>query len=327
MKHLPLIVFLGFATSAFAQSPPGAPQNLTSNVSGSTVTLNWAAPSTGLPTGYIVEASVVPGGPLVASLPVAATTLTVPNVPTGTYFVRVRALNAAVQGPPSNEVTVSVAASGCPGPPAPPVLTVRSTALRVTVLWTTGPGCPSTSYRLLAGTGPGLANVANLDMGGQLGLTVDAPAGTYFVRVIGTNPFGTSAPTQDLVLRVGPNLLTDTAHPNGVVAFDVVLTSTGNYVATLTWVDPSIDLDFYLTSPGCPYPPTTCLLAISDAVGVNVETVTRPVAAGESYRLYVDNFTNRTTAFTILNSVLPADEGTDAEQDAAVEPRIRKSRR
>jgi hypothetical protein len=122
------------------------------------------------------------------------------------------------------------------------------------------------------------------------------------------------------------NALSGTIRPGEFGFFDVTLTQTGVYVGSLTWVDPAIDLDLYLTSPGCPYPPTNCLLAISDAVGVNVETVSRPVTAGQTYRLYVDNFTNRTTSFTIVNTVGPAlaaNVAADAASDESV-PTLRK---
>ena len=221
-------------------------------------------------------------------------------------------MNGGAQSAPSNETTVSVASSGCPGPPTAPVVSISATGLQVGANWTSGAGCPATSFLLQAGSAPGLANIAQINMGGQLGVAAMVPAGNYYVRVIGSNQFGTSPPSEDLLMRVAVNALTETIRPNGVVSFDVTLTQTGTYIGTLTWIDPAIDLDFYLTSPGCPYPPSGCLLAISDAVGVNSESVSRPVVAGQLYRLYVDNFTSRTTAFTIVNSVAPGDT-TDAE--------------
>jgi hypothetical protein len=309
-KCLSLVFVLAIATPVFAQAP-GAPSNLTNSVSGTTVTLNWSAAS-GSVTSYLVEASVVPGGATVASLPVTATSLTVPNVPLGTYFVRVRALNGGAQSAPSNEVTVAVTGggtTGCPGPPAAPIAAISAAGLQVGVNWSSGPGCPATSFLLQAGSGPGLANVAQINMGGQTAISAMVPAGNYYVRIIGSNQFGTGPPSEDLLMRVAVNALSETIRPNGIVSFDVTLTQTGTYVGTLMWVDPAIDLDFYLTSPGCLYPPGSCLLAISDAVGVNVESVTSPVVAGQAFRLYVDNFTNRTTSFTIVNAVAPRDEG------------------
>ena len=288
------------ATSALAQ---GAPQNLTSAVNGTTVTLNWTSPG-GAVSGYVVEASVVPGGPLVASLAVGGTTLVVPNVPPGVYFVRVRALSGGAQGAPSNEVTVSVTGTGCPAPPLPPQLIVRATGFNVSLNWGASGGCAPSSYVLQAGSAPGLADIAQVNAGGQLGLSAVAPAGTYYIRVIGSNAFGTAV-SQELVARVAVNNVTDTVLPGDALFFDVTITQTGTYQGTLVWDDPSIDLDLYLTTPGCPYPPTGCTVAISDRTGVSVEQVSLPVATGQVYRLWVDNFTNRATAFTITNLVIP----------------------
>jgi len=287
------------ASSALAQV--AAPQNLTNVVNGTTVTLTWTAPAGGV-TGYVVEASVVPGGPLVASLAVGGTTLVVPNVPPGVYFVRVRALNGGAQSAPSNETTVSVTGTGCPAPPLPPQVIVRATGLNVSLSWGSSGGCAPTSFVLQAGSAPGLSNIAQVNAGGQLGLSAVAPAGTYFIRVIGSNAFG-SAVSQEFVARVAVNNVTDTIFPGDALFFDVTLTQTGTYRGTLVWDDPSIDLDLYLTTPGCPYPPGGCTVAISDATGVSVEQVSLPVTAGQVYRLWVDNFTNRATAFTITSVV------------------------
>ena len=296
-----LALNLLLATSALAQV--AAPQNLTNVVTGTTVTLTWTAPA-GAVTGYVVEASVVPSGPLVASLAVGGTTLVVPNVPPGVYFVRVRALSGGAQSAPSNEVTVSVTggSSGCPAAPLPPQLIVKATGFNVSLNWASSGGCAPTSFVLQAGSAPGLANIAQVNAGGQLGLSAVAPAGTYFIRVIGSNAFGTAV-SQEMVARVAVNNVTDTILPGDALVFDVTLTQTGTYQGTLVWDDPSIDLDLYLTTAGCPYPPTGCTIAISDRTGVSVEQVSLPVSAGQVYRLWVDNFTNRATSFTITNLV------------------------
>jgi hypothetical protein len=296
------------ASSAFAQS------NLTSSVSGSTVTLSWSGASSG---SYVVEAALVPGGPVIASLPVVGTSLTVPNVPAGTYYVRVR---PGAGGAASNEVVVSVS-SGCPAPPLPPTLIVRSIATQAQALWSPSGGCAPTSYTLFAGSAPGLSNITVVNAGPQQSVSAIAPPGLYYVRVLGTNAFG-SAISEELALRVAVNAQSDTVAPNGAVYFDVVMTQTGPYQGTLLWNDASIDLDLYLTSPGCAYPPTGCLLDISDTSGTNTEQITRSVVAGETYRLWVDNFSTRTTAFTIFSS-FAADEVPPA---ASEEPVIRKQK-
>lgn len=88
---------------------PGAPQSLTPGVSGGTVTLAWMPPGTGgSPASYVVEAGSAPGLSNLASVPVIGTSFVASGVPRGTYYVRVRAVNAAGSGPPTADVTVVV---------------------------------------------------------------------------------------------------------------------------------------------------------------------------------------------------------------------------
>jgi hypothetical protein len=107
------ILNVGGASSAPAAAPsgptPGAPDGLTQDVSGTLVTLNWAAPATGSATRYLIEATI-PDGTLVASLDTGnpATSFSHPNTPAGHYIVTVRAGNASGFGPPSSPVTVIV---------------------------------------------------------------------------------------------------------------------------------------------------------------------------------------------------------------------------
>jgi hypothetical protein len=90
-----------------AAQAPGAPANLTVQVNGPNVSFSWLAASGA--TGYVIEAGLEPGSSNLAIVPVGnVLTLSAPGVPPGTYYVRVRAVNAAGQGPPSNEVAVTV---------------------------------------------------------------------------------------------------------------------------------------------------------------------------------------------------------------------------
>ena len=306
-----LAVHLLLASTAFAQV--SAPQNLTSTVNGTTVTLTWSS-SAGAVTGYVVEASVLPNGPLVASLPVAATSVTVPNVPLGVYFVRVRALNGGIASPPSNEVTVSVTGgTGCPAPPLPPQLIVRAVGPSVTLNWASTGGCAPSSYVVQAGSAPGLADIAQVNVGAQNGLSAVAPTGTYFIRVVGTNAFG-AATSDELTARVAVNNVTDTIQPFNFLFFDVTLTSTGTYQVAQVWNDPTIDLNLYLTTAACPYPPTGCTLAASNQTNTNTEVVALPVQAGQTYRLYVENLSTRTTSFTFTSTVTPGAGGSREPQ-------------
>ncbi len=88
---------------------PVAPATFTAAVSGHTVTLGWSVAAG--TTQTIVEAGAAPGfvSPLVsAAFAAASTGVAFPGVPSGTYYARVRAVNACGQGGPSIERTVVV---------------------------------------------------------------------------------------------------------------------------------------------------------------------------------------------------------------------------
>lgn len=86
---------------------PGTPGTLTSSVAGGVVSLSWGA-ATGA-ASYVIDAGTTSGATNIGSFPLAGTGTTFSAaVPPGTYFVRIRAVNAAGTSAPSNEVTVVV---------------------------------------------------------------------------------------------------------------------------------------------------------------------------------------------------------------------------
>lgn len=88
------------------QAQPAAP-TLTAHVQGARVTLSWSAVDDA--THYDIEAGSAPGlANLLASPGHAGTSLTVESVPSGTYYVRVRAINWVGRSLPSEEVRVVV---------------------------------------------------------------------------------------------------------------------------------------------------------------------------------------------------------------------------
>ena len=90
---------------------PGAPTDLTAIVRGSYVFLGWNAGNGGLPTGYSLVATVVPGGPPVVVFPLSGTTLNVGGVPSATFYVYVVAHTACGTSAASNVVVVAPPAS------------------------------------------------------------------------------------------------------------------------------------------------------------------------------------------------------------------------
>ncbi|MCX6552400.1 MAG: hypothetical protein NTY02_15585, partial [Acidobacteria bacterium] len=188
--------------------PPGAPSGLTASASGSNVSLAWTAPATGGgPTAYVVEAGSAPGFANLANFSTgsAATSYAAGGVGNGTYYVRVRATNSAGTSGPSNEAILVVGGSGCSGPPgAPGGLTItQNSGGHVAFRWSAAAGGPTT-YVVEAGSGPGLANLARIDLGGT-GSTFAASgvgSGIYFVRVRAGNTCGTSGASNEVALIV-----------------------------------------------------------------------------------------------------------------------------
>jgi len=97
-----------------------APTNLTASSSGSSVTLNWTAPSSGTPTAYIIEAGSVSGLANLANFSTGntATTFSAVSIGADTYYVRVKATNGSSTSGASNEATL-VVGNVCSAPPAP----------------------------------------------------------------------------------------------------------------------------------------------------------------------------------------------------------------
>ncbi len=88
---------------------PAAPTGLAATVTGNVVSLAWTPPTSGgTPSGYRLEAGYAPGLANAAVAPTTAPGLTATGVPAATYYVRVRAFNAAGLGPATPEVVVTV---------------------------------------------------------------------------------------------------------------------------------------------------------------------------------------------------------------------------
>ena len=85
---------------------PVAPDALTATVSGSTVSLSWSDPADA--TGFELEFGFAPGQRAGAVRVSRITSLAVPGVPPGRYYVRIKAVNEVGASPASNEIRVDV---------------------------------------------------------------------------------------------------------------------------------------------------------------------------------------------------------------------------
>jgi hypothetical protein len=90
--------------------PPAAPSGLAGLTSGTSVSLQWQAPTSGgAVTGYAILAGSRSGLADIARIPLGpATAVSVSGVPAGVYYVKIVATNALGSSSPSNEIVVVV---------------------------------------------------------------------------------------------------------------------------------------------------------------------------------------------------------------------------
>jgi hypothetical protein len=190
-------------------TPPPAP-TLTASSNGSTVSLSWTAVASA--TSYVVDAGSAPGAANVYSGNVGAATQLSAAVNSGTYYVRIRAANAAGLGPASNEVAVTVT-STCTPPEVVNRLSVRVDGAQVMLSW--APPAGATGYVLDVGTRAGFSDLGRFEVTAPA-LTTAAPAGGYYVRVRSRNACGLSLESEDMAVPVGDANMLPQANPDAV---------------------------------------------------------------------------------------------------------------
>jgi fibronectin type III domain protein len=209
----PMIAFIAVVAFApavaviWAQSGvPAAPTQVAATVIGNSVTLTWVTPIGSPPiTGYIIEATLTPGGAVVARLPIAVANSFSVIAPPGVYYVRVRAANGSVEGTPSNEVLVAVGQSQtCSEGPTPPrTLVAAVTGNAVNFAWQPPTSGVVDRYELRAGTQPGARTTAIVNAGSATTFSALAPQGTYYVAAVAINSCGISAESNEATITIG----------------------------------------------------------------------------------------------------------------------------
>ena len=230
-----------YPSSTIPAAAPGAPSNFQIVANGTSVTMTWQKPpSGGEPTTYYIESGSSFGLANIANFSTGntSTSFSADRVGLGTYYVRVRAANAAGVGPASNDVMLVVGEVPrvFPGVPGAPISFVTSAVgTSVTMRW----GAPSsggtpTSYTIESGSSSGLANIANFSTGSNTtSFFADRVGpGTYYVRVRATNAVGPGPVSNESILVVGgssPN------QPGAPVAFSATAVGTS---VSMFWIAP-----------------------------------------------------------------------------------------
>lgn len=194
------------------QSAPGAPTNLTYTVGpGGALTLQWTH-ATGTFTHYIIEAAAGPGAPAFLVLPTSVyanptdvrsklpeklASFSATGIGAGTYYVRIRAANGALQSAATNEIALPVSA-GCRAPAAPTNFTQIVRGNSGWLMWNPGSGGAPTGYIVRASFGPNdPAPPVQLPVTTPY-FTLAIPSGSYYVNVVAVNACGQSSASNEL---------------------------------------------------------------------------------------------------------------------------------
>ena len=182
---------------------PGVPTTARAWMHGSRLMMTWDDPGFGgVPTHYLVEAGTAAGLANIATIPAARRAFTYTPVPAGSYFLRVRAVNATGASAPSNDVMLVVGGAVSP-PRAPREVGATAAGSTVSLTWS-APGGTVSGYVIEAGSAPGLSNLAVLPIGPVTTISFPGiPPGTYYVRIRALNSQGPSVVSEEMVIVVG----------------------------------------------------------------------------------------------------------------------------
>ena len=216
---------------------PGAPSNFQVTVSGNTVSVSWAAPTTGgTATNYVLLGRTTTGVTIVTQN-VWPTPSFIGAVPNGVYVVSVKAENATGAGPEATPQTITVPSTttgpGAPGAPTSFQATVAGNTLSASWNAPSTGGAP-TSYTVLARQATGGAIVAQQGVGPTTSFVAAVPNGPYVLSVQASNASG-AGPESNFVALTVPS------GPGGpgvpAVPTDFQAAVSGNTV-NLTWGPP-----------------------------------------------------------------------------------------
>lgn len=257
-------LFLPIVASA---QVPAAP-TLQASVSGTTVSASWSTvPGAG---AYRVEAGLTPSVMLAGYEVGPLTSFTLPQVPSGTYYLRVRARNLSGASEPSNVVGVTVSTAVAP-PAAPSNVSASVAGNAVTISAQLPPG-PLSGLLMGVGLTPNsLAGVLPLNVAAQNTIP-NVPAGVYYARLVALNAGGQSPASNLVQIVVNPGACSAPAAPllTAQVAGSTVL---------LTWTSvagaAAYRLDVSATPGGAPF--------ISQALSAATTSISNPFAPAGTY--------------------------------------------
>lgn len=249
-------------------SPPNAPTALTNSVALDTVSLSWTPATTGGPAdSWVLEAGSSSGlsniTTFVLNSPNPSTVVNA--VPTGIYYVRVRARNVLGLSGPSPETVVTVGPCEAPGAPTNVAYTTADNL--VTLTWTPPATGITQGYWLYAGYAPGDSSALVMPLGPTPAFQAEAPFGTYFVRLAAGNSCAVGpVSSPDLQVTVAPCTGVPAA-PTGLAH-----TKSGSLV-TLTW-----------NAPAAPNLPSRYVIVVGSGPGLGNLLAVRTTSNATSFQ-------------------------------------------
>lgn len=185
---------------------PESPRSFAAASQGTLASLSWLPPAGGGGiAGYRLEVGSALGRSdlLTLSLPATPTTYEASG-PSGTYALRLRAVNACGVSAPTPDVLLTL--RSCVAPPAAPSdLTATAVQRVVTIAWPPAPtGNSVQQFVVQAGSAPGASDRAVLPVAATTTTyQAAAPPGTYYIRVVSRNACGDSpaSPERRIVVQ------------------------------------------------------------------------------------------------------------------------------
>ena len=168
---------------------PSAPTNFQAAIRTNTLWLAWRNTyAGGAPSAIVMD--VTGGATATLGLPFGEA-FTVPSMPTGTFTLRLRALNAAGASTQSSSVTVTSPSNNCTPPRVPSNYFATRVGNAVVMSWEPpAGGTPALGYHLaVTGSISGIFPVLGL------GFAAPAPPGTYTLSLQAVNACGSSPAT------------------------------------------------------------------------------------------------------------------------------------
>ncbi|WP_291984354.1 hypothetical protein [Luteitalea sp.] len=179
-----------------------SPRGFTVTWIGTTAVMSWTAASADgaiedVPTNYVLEAGTAPGLADVATVKLGRVTSFSAPIPSGTYYVRLRAENDYGDSDPTPDLVL--VPPGAPG--APNTLVASRVNSTVNLRWNAPAGSSVGGYIIEAGSAPGLSDLARVQVGTATTFSAQAPVGTYYIRVRAVNGRGPGLPSNEVLVR------------------------------------------------------------------------------------------------------------------------------